>query len=251
MSVARSLTLPTFRRHARPLWLRFRRPTLTFWTLFFANLLFVALRGLADDTPVPHQRASVLDVERLFGGGRTPTERLQGWFYSGHAGPVEWFFVGVHTSWYLVPVAMTLYILLIHKPRSQRYAVMWTGVFFVSLVPFFLVPTEPPWMALGGAHRIAEIVRGVPVNADTNPLAAFPSLHIAVPAAQAFWLRSERMNRWALVFSVYTALVAFAVVYLGEHYVVDVLAGVLLAYGVVRIYLRAPAWLAPETAADR
>jgi hypothetical protein len=235
MSVARSLTLPTFRRRARPLWLRFRRPTLTFLTLFLANILFIALRGRADDTPVHHQRASVLDIERLLGGGRTPTERLQGWFYSGHAGPTEWFFVGVHASWYPVPLAMTLYILLIHKDRSQRYAAMWLCVLFASLILFFLLPTEPPWMAVG-AHRITEVVRGVPLNADTNPLAAFPSLHVAVPAAQALWLREERMNRWALVFSVYTALVALAVVYLGEHYVVDAIAGVLLAFVVVRVY---------------
>ena len=48
------------------------------------------------------------------------------------------------------------------------------------------------------------------------------------------WLWQAKMRRWAVVIAVYAALTAFAVVYLGEHYVVDVVAGLLLAFAVVR-----------------
>ena len=48
------------------------------------------------------------------------------------------------------------------------------------------------------------------------------------------WLWQAKMRRWAVVIAVYAALTAFAVVYLGEHYVVDVVAGLLLAFVVVR-----------------
>ena len=46
---------------------------------------------------------------------------------------------------------------------------------------------------------------------DTNPLAPFPSLHVALPAAIANWLFRVRMQRRAVIFSVYVALTAFDV----------------------------------------
>jgi membrane-associated phospholipid phosphatase len=65
-----------------------------------------------------------------------------------------------------------------------------------------------------------------------NPLAAMPSLHVATSLMAALLLAEVSPAAAALGFA-YTATLGFALVYLGEHYVVDLLAGAALT-GAVR-----------------
>ena len=58
-----------------------------------------------------------------------------------------------------------------------------------------------------------------------NPLAAMPSLHFATSVMAALLLAEVGPVAGALGFG-YTATLGFALVYLGEHYVVDLLGGV-------------------------
>jgi membrane-associated phospholipid phosphatase len=109
----------------------------------------------------------------------------------------------------------------------------WTIVLFhIAAVCFLLIPVRPPWME-------PDIVRVLDTrnfyagqtSIDTNPYAAVPSLHAALPALTAiyFFLRGgKRLRFYAWLAAMYTAAVSFAIVYMGEHWVVDVLAG----YGV-------------------
>jgi membrane-associated phospholipid phosphatase len=67
-----------------------------------------------------------------------------------------------------------------------------------------------------------------------NPLAAMPSLHFATSVMAALLLAEVGPLAGALGFG-YTATLGFALVYLGEHYVVDLLGGVALTIGVRRL----------------
>ena len=71
-----------------------------------------------------------------------------------------------------------------------------------------------------------------------NPLAAMPSLHFATSMMAALLLAEVGPVAGALGFS-YAAALGFALVYLGEHYVVDVLAGAALTGAVRRLETRA------------
>jgi hypothetical protein len=63
---------------------------------------------------------------------------------------------------------------------------------------------------------------------DTNPIAAMPSLHAAFPLLSSLLLwRLYRLK--ALAFYIYTAIILFTIVYTGDHYITDILAGLLLA----------------------
>ena len=64
-----------------------------------------------------------------------------------------------------------------------------------------------------------------------NPLAAMPSLHFATSVTAAHVLAETGARAGALGWT-YTALLGTALVYLGEHYVVDLVAGLALAEGV-------------------
>jgi membrane-associated phospholipid phosphatase len=71
-----------------------------------------------------------------------------------------------------------------------------------------------------------------------NPLAAMPSLHFATSVMAALLLAEVGPLAGALGFG-YTATLGFALVYLGEHYAVDLLGGAALTVAVRRLEPRA------------
>jgi small basic protein len=67
-----------------------------------------------------------------------------------------------------------------------------------------------------------------------NPLAAMPSLHFAT-SAMAATLLAESSPVAGAVGGAYAAVLGFSLVYLGEHYVVDLIGGLALTLGVRRL----------------
>lgn len=125
-------------------------------------------------------------------------------------------------------------------------AIIWS--FGLGLIGYFVWPTAPPWMAaaqgaLPPTQHVTEpifrtLVPQLYASLDNNPVAAMPSLHIAFPVVCALVaIRSlGRTAGWIL--RAYTVAVVFAVVYLGEHYVVDVLAGAILGVAAFAVSAR-------------
>ena len=208
-------------------------PRLLAWAgVWVATFGYILLRGVADDAGIPRTKF-VLPIDRVIGFGETPSERLQDWLYTGEISAFDWPLIWIHSSWFFVLPVITLYVLVFRWELFGQLATVRLGVLYAGLIGFFLFPTEPPWMTTD-VVRLLDIRAGEVLSIDTNPVAALPSLHVALPSAIAMWLWQVRMNRWAVVITVYAALTAFEVVYLGEHYVVDVVAGLLLAFAVVR-----------------
>ena len=63
---------------------------------------------------------------------------------------------------------------------------------------------------------------------SANPVAAMPSLHAALPLLIYLFL-CKKFGKWGFLFLPYVIGVWIAVLYLGEHYFVDVLAGAIYA----------------------
>jgi len=108
-----------------------------------------------------------------------------------------------------------------------------------GLLGYLLWPTVPPWLAsthglLPPMARVIEqtYLAHVPAIAkafDTNPVAAMPSLHAAFPSLAAIVGWRFFGLRAGIALAMYAVAVCAAVVYLGEHYVVDLVAGAALA----------------------
>jgi membrane-associated phospholipid phosphatase len=207
--------------------------------LLESKVAFYHLRAIADDTGMPTQRAALPAIDRVFGLGVTPGERLQSLLFTGHVTPFDWFWVIVYESWLFVPTLVTIYVLVFHWDEILSYAPVRLAAYFISLLFFFALPAEPPWMGTD-TLRITSLANGI-VRVDPNQVAAFPSLHVALTVALSYWLWRKRHKIAAAIFSAYTALICFAVLYLGEHYFVDVLAGALLAVLIVRLSARTEA----------
>jgi hypothetical protein len=200
-----------------------------------------------------------IKVDNVLGAGIPPTVRLQRALgQPGRVFPHDLALAGIHWSWFLVPHGSMAYILLRHRSHFPRAAGMMAAVFDLGIVVYWLLPTAPPWWAGGRGHLPP--VRRIMVEAGEhfwgrawkplydflggNPFAAMPSLHFATSVMAAHVLsdvgRVPGTAGW-----VYAISLGFALVYLGEHYVADLLAGLALAEGVRAIAPRAERALLP------
>jgi hypothetical protein len=188
-------------------------------------------------------------LDRALGLGSLPNARLQRALCRlQRVRPLDRFLTWVHWLWFLVPYAALLYILLRHPERFPRAARQMAAVFDLGCVVYFAVPTAPPWWA--SEQGIAdEKVRRIMVEVGegtwgrawptlygalgSNPWAAMPSLHFATSAMAAISLSEAGRGPGAVGWA-YALTLAFALVYLGEHYVTDLAAGGALVAAVRR-----------------
>jgi membrane-associated phospholipid phosphatase len=193
-------------------------------------------------------------ADRLLGFGELPTLRLQRALARVGDGGAEWraldrVLVWTHWAWFAVPHAAVLYVLLRRPERFARAAAMTYAVFDVGATFYWLIPTAPPWYAAPQSSAAARqpAVRRMMVEYGEhfwrdgwgplysvlggNPLAAMPSLHFATSLMAALLLAEVGPVAGAVGMT-YAATLGFALVYLGEHYLVDLLAGAALTAGV-------------------
>lgn len=207
-----------------------------------------------------------ITVDRAIGRGDLPTHRLQRAL--GRPGEVrrhDLWLSWVHWSWFLVPHGTMAWTLWRHRDHFPRSATLMAATFDAGLVFYWLVPTAPPWWA--GESRRMRPVRRIMVEAGEhywgrlwrplydclggNPFAAMPSLHFATSVMAAHVLSDVGRGPGALGWA-YASTLGFALVYLGEHYVVDLLAGLALAEAVRQLGPRAePAVRAAQRAIQR
>jgi hypothetical protein len=116
-----------------------------------------------------------------------------------------------------------LFVTIRRIGRIGSFFCWWIALQALVLPIYALLPLEPPWMANHEVIRIVAIPHGGSIP-DANPLAALPSLHVAFPLTISLWFFRERWKLPAIVMLAYSSIVAFEVVFSGEHYVVDVLA---------------------------
>jgi membrane-associated phospholipid phosphatase len=190
-------------------------------------------------------------ADRLLGGGTTPTLRLQRSLGTpGTFRAWEKLLIWSHWLWFAFPHGTVAYLLLRHPERLPNGAARIYATFDLGLIGYWAVPTAPPWYAsaegLMEDGRTPELRRMMVEYGEHfwrsgwaplygvlggNPLAAMPSLHFATSVSAAHVL-SETGSVAGRLGWTYAILLGVALVYLGEHYVVDLAAGLALAEGV-------------------
>jgi membrane-associated phospholipid phosphatase len=121
------------------------------------------------------------------------------------------------------------------------------AVFDIGAVFYWVIPTAPPWWAAAHGeleHGSPMLVRRMMIEYGEqfwgerwgglydvlggNPLAAMPSLHFATSLMAAHVLSEVDPVAGAVGWT-YASLLGVALVYLGEHYAIDLIAGAVLA----------------------
>jgi membrane-associated phospholipid phosphatase len=141
----------------------------------------------------------------------------------------------------------------IHRSRPDSFAAAagrLAATFDFTLIGYWAIPTAPPWWVseklgrMDGEVRrvmleVASWVKGEPNPTEgdhemgANPFAAMPSDHFASAVMTAILLSEQGRVVGAFGWT-YAVALGFTLVYLGEHYVLDELAGLGLALAVNR-----------------
>jgi membrane-associated phospholipid phosphatase len=188
-----------------------------------------------------------LAMDRRLGRGLTPTERLQLRLRDpDRVSPLDRALTAVYLLWEAEPHLAMCLVLLRRPERFGALAARQAATFDLTLVGYWLAPSAPPWWAAGKAGelnprvqrvpaRVIRDLRGEPLDQDdaqgANPWAAMPSDHFASALAAGLALCEVHPAAGAAGLC-YAGALGGALVYLGEHYVADLLAGAALALGV-------------------
>jgi membrane-associated phospholipid phosphatase len=175
--------------------------------------------------------------------GFVPTVKLQSLLYNpNHLMWYDYVAVILYICHFVTPMIVGYYFWLKDRKFFKKYTFGILGVSYAAFITYIIFPAMPPWMASGFGYipQIKEVT-GVVMShflqttitlpsilslAGGDAVAAMPSLHAAFPTMIFLFL--YKWNKKAgIVFIPYILGVWFAVIYLGEHYFIDVAMGAL------------------------
>ena len=213
--------------------------------------IFTAIRSLADETAFARTlNFATPDFEREMFGGQLPTVTLQDRLLEVDS--LAWYdylCTAVHWSYFLAPHAVAIYLWVTHPEVFRRMLGAMTLLLSVGLALYFLLPSNPPWMAPEPinspsspvVYRVMESIgkalggglyeASYKVVGESNPRAAMPSIHMAITFLLVFpmWVVNRR---WGIAMLIYSVMMGYSLIYPGEHYVIDILIGCgVTAYG--------------------
>lgn len=233
-------------------WRSFRRVLLD-WLPFTAMLIaYDYTRGFADHLGINTHLRAPADADEWLFGGTLPTAWLQQHLFS--PGTTHWYDAVatlVYTSHFLATPVVAVVLWLRNRPAWLDFIVRVMALSLLGLLTYVIYPAAPPWLAARDG-AIAPVVRLssrgwlelhlsragnmlAGAQAGVNEVAAMPSMHTAVATVIALFLFG-RSPWWGKVLCVlYPIAMGLALVYTGEHYVIDVLVG--YAYGALLMAL--------------
>ena len=204
------------------------RPWIPFVTIM---LCYEALQGIVGNLADTRVLFSIYSLDKAVWGFNV-TGWVQSMFYSPTMTLVTTFFYSLH----LPLVVVTSFALWrFNRQVFGKYVTAIVLTSYAALITFMLVPTAPPWyqgvahdLFYGGSSSLPSGVLYVVSVFESDKFASFPSLHAAYAVLFSyFMIKLDR--RLAFVAIPITLGILFSTVYLGQHYLLDLVAGALYA----------------------
>src|SRR4029079_17492234 len=213
--------------------------------IWFGFLLaYQVARGLADRNPTRavENGGRLIDLEQRLTGLRELT--FQGWTQSSHflAELVSW------TYWNSEFTVIGIALLWVYLRRNEAFTRFRNTILLANvlgLIGYVLLPTAPPrfFTSVGFTDTLGQFGglnhgSGL-IELASNPYAAMPSLHAADALIVGVVLASV-VRHWPLkvLWLLWPLWVAFAVMATGNHFCLDVVAGVVLGMIALAIVYR-------------
>jgi hypothetical protein len=170
----------------------------------------------------------------------------------------------VYTLHPLLPVMVGSFLWIRHRRQFYDFMAALVILSIAAFATYLLLPVAPPWWAAAFGHLQPAAGHSLPGHlqgpaldgligaaglagswltsfafgsVSPDPVAAFPSLHAAYPVLAYLVLRGIRgPGRWIML--AWTVAAWFSIVYLGDHYLVDIAGGLVYAAVAWRIAVR-------------
>ena len=161
-----------------------------------------------------------------------------------------------YSMYYFLPLVLGGFLWSRDVATARRYIFTLSVCFYVSYAGYFTIPAYGPRTALADRNRVpletsavARVISKTINQLEHTKLDAFPSGHtmITVSVLIVAWRRARRLF-WFLL-PVALLLIA-STMYCRYHYLVDVIAGLILAFATVPLADRWYDHLAEETEGD-
>jgi membrane-associated phospholipid phosphatase len=241
---------------ALPRVLRERWPWRRVWPVGMAviayHLVYVCYRNLKSWDAFNGDRDHELQaVDRVIFGGQTPAVLLHDLFGEHTAAIV---FADIYNSFPKLVTVSVVGTLVFVRPVSRAYlflcSMIWvwilgTATYYAvpSLGPFATDPQDFAGLTETAVTRSQQTYLEQRAHLLTNPAAhdayssisAFASLHVGVTCVILLMAHRYGHRRLAVALGVYLAAVMVSTIYVGMHFVVDDVAGVLIAMLAVRL----------------
>jgi hypothetical protein len=219
----------------------------------FAAILFAYdwVRGLTDKLDWKVHYLFAIKADKAMFGSPVPSVYLQHKYY--HPPSAAWYdyaAFGIYLTHFFMTLVVAAFLWKFAYPRFKRWRNLVLTVSAAGGLTYVLFPAAPPWLAyqkgfLGQSvvKVISQLYQHTHVNVAraafehdqnfVNPTAAIPSLHAAFPMLLCLFTWSATRKWWLRALTaVYVPAMAITLVYTGEHYVIDLLAGMGMALGV-------------------
>jgi hypothetical protein len=207
-------------------------------------LIYESFRGVADYLNQNVNFTPMIEADKFLFFGHLPTKILQNILWHGN---VKWYDFGLYLAYMLhFVLPLGLAVIIWKKFNDKLYwRFVWTFavLMLAGFLTYIIFPAAPPWMAsdLGYIEPITRISSDVwfalGVNdfpslynkIAPNPVAAVPSLHAAFSFLFAIFVTTIFKSKWRHMAWIYPVMIVFGTVYMGEHYIVDAILGILYA----------------------
>ncbi|WP_158607639.1 phosphatase PAP2 family protein [Flexivirga caeni] len=228
------------------------------------------IQGAINRIGMPLHVTFPIRVDEWLFGGHLPSQWVQQ-HLSGAVNQAPWWSIFItlcYCSHFMVSPIVAAVLWIRSRERFRAWAALLVALAVAGIATYFVFPMSPPWLAsqqgyisgtpvyrLSGQgwswldfHGAAQVLGDA--QDRSNPVAAMPSLHLATATLVIgfFWFSVRRWVRPFLL--LYPALMSFTLIYSGEHYVTDEIAGLLYAVVLLAAWrvlrrrpLHLPGWL--------
>lgn len=206
-------------------------------------LVYESFRGLVPHLNTRVHYTELINADRFLFAGNLPTKQLQNLLWNGSVQWYDFVFYLAYMLHFILPIALAVMIWKTREKHYWRFIATYITVSFAGFITFLLFPAAPPWLAAQkgliepitrisssvwyalGIHDFPSVYNKI----SPNPVAAMPSLHAAYATLLVLFVYKLYGKKWALLASLYPALIYVGTVYQGEHYAIDEIIGALYA----------------------
>ena len=202
-------------------------------------------RGTADQWGIGVNYTLLRDIDRFLFFGNDPGVWMQKTFLRSD---VRWYDVGgaiVYMMHFILPVVPLAFLRVRQRAEWLSYVRRFSLTLGIAVAVFIMFPAAPPWMAAEKGYfppiqritgrgwwelNLKTVSRTLDRGAAVlNAVAAMPSLHAGLSLLVVMWF-TRNTRTWVRIASLsYPIAMSAALVYFGEHYVIDCLIGFAVA----------------------